>query len=378
MKSTLSGQNGSLFRPHFHPNTEHPPPKKLKNLLGVGDVVNNNQVQMTSKSISNNCSSPPCSSSSPPPFLPHTTLSAPTEDGTRASTTHKISLFLENQRRGGRSYGVRGENKVRQLWSKRRGGGDGYGLRGEEESGGAREGGILSEVARKERLLAGRKTNTKNNKNKTIWSFWELGNTLKKKQKIDHVIEDLFAFKAKQDVQTSKIETPLVIPTQVTNLKANQNQGRSSPPATIVQKAGGSPRISETPPLVYTFSHYTSMNDMLVTTGDIALEYGGFAFALANNFVQHFSKLHTRQTSDLEKEKTTDKRLGAKVFKLKKGVKKLKLVVGTKVKEVSDNKDSFEKELQSCKDQVASSQKFLDIERGSKEERVEKLKKEYD
>ena len=72
------------------------------------------------------------------------------------------------------------------------------------------------------------------------------------------------------------------------------------------------------------------------------------------------------------------KSLDKEVPKLKKEVKNLK------TKEASDAKESFEKELPSYKDQLASLQKSLDVERAAKEkaeksveEHIEKLKKEH-
>lgn len=101
--------------------------------------------------------------------------------------------------------------------------------------------------------------------------------------------------------------------------------------------------------------------------------------------VQHFAELHTRQTKDLKKEKSANKELCKEVAKLRKEVKNLKLTIDSKVKQVVDDKDSFEKELQSHKDQLASLRKYLDVEMASKKEaerkaneEMQKLKKEHE
>lgn len=77
---------------------------------------------------------------------------------------------------------------------------------------------------------------------------------------------------------------PVIPPSQPINIKADQNQGRSSPPI-IVQEAGGSSQASEVHPLVFTFHPYIPIEDRLVTVEDTTLGDGGVAFALAHSVI---------------------------------------------------------------------------------------------
>lgn len=62
------------------------------------------------------------------------------------------------------------------------------------------------------------------------------------------------------------------------------------------------------------------------------------------------------------------------IDKLDKQVRNLELTVDKKAKEASNSKDSFKKELQSYKDQLANLQKSLDAEKATNE----KLKKKHE
>lgn len=73
------------------------------------------------------------------------------------------------------------------------------------------------------------------------------------------------------------------------------------------------------------------------------------------------------------------------IGQLKDEVLKLKGICESKDKELANNKDTYEKEFQLMKDQLASLQKFLDTEKFTKEEVskaaeecVSQLKKKYD
>ena len=84
--------------------------------------------------------------------------------------------------------------------------------------------------------------------------------------------------------------------------------------------------------------------------------------------VQHFVELHTRQTKDLKKEGAYTKELKKDLGKYKKEVNNLKSPINAKVKEAAENKDFFEKEIKTYKDQLADLEKAMDTEKPANEE----------
>lgn len=69
--------------------------------------------------------------------------------------------------------------------------------------------------------------------------------------------------------------------------------------------------------------------------------------------IQHFAQLHTRQTKDLNDERSNNKELKKSLGKYKKEVKNLKQIIDAKSKRGDKDKDPLKKKLKSYKDQVA-------------------------